>query len=99
MGKVAVVTGAGSGIGKVLPEALVARGDHVVLADVDPAVQVVVKEVAAQGPGTTESAQLDVRDAEAVRGLVDLFTYVSAADRPVLSWQQRRQQRRQLAQS
>lgn len=35
MGRIAIVTGGASGIGLALGRALVARGDHVVLADID----------------------------------------------------------------
>lgn len=62
-----VVTGAASGIGRALAAALRARGDRVVLADVDPA----VGEVAAALGG--EPWVVDVADPAAfARGFVDL---------------------------
>ncbi len=67
MSRIAVVTGGASGIGKAISERLVARGDSVVVADVngDGAAQV-AEQLTASGPGTATGVQLDVRDAEAV---------------------------------
>ena len=49
-GQVAVVTGAGSGIGLAICEAFAARGVHVVLADIDPkALDEAVEHIAALG--------------------------------------------------
>jgi NAD(P)-dependent dehydrogenase (short-subunit alcohol dehydrogenase family) len=71
-GKVAIVTGAASGIGRALSRALVVRGASVVLADVDEAgAQLVTEELRAGPPGRASAAALDVSDAEAVRDLVD----------------------------
>lgn len=56
-GKVAVVTGAGSGIGRALAAELVARGARVVSTDIDR--------------DAVRSRRLDVTDAEAVRTLID----------------------------
>lgn len=70
MGKVAIVTGAASGIGKALATALVARGDTVVLLDVDPEVKVVADVLHHHGPGAATPAVADVRDPRAVQGVV-----------------------------
>src|SRR5450759_5369328 len=68
MSQVGIVTGAASGIGQALATALVARGDTVVLADVNAGG---AKQVAA-GLGSRASAVgLDVRAADAVTQLVD----------------------------
>jgi NAD(P)-dependent dehydrogenase (short-subunit alcohol dehydrogenase family) len=49
-GKVALVTGAGSGIGKAIAAALTARGARVVLADIDePGVKAAAAELGANG--------------------------------------------------
>ena len=71
MGAVGVVTGGVSGIGRALGEALVGRGDTVVLADVDEAVHTVAKEMADRGPGSAAPALVDVRDAAAVQAMVE----------------------------
>jgi NAD(P)-dependent dehydrogenase (short-subunit alcohol dehydrogenase family) len=71
-GKVAIVTGAASGIGRALSRALVVRGASVVLADVDEAgAQHVTEELRAGPPGRASAASLDVTDPEAVRELVE----------------------------
>ncbi len=65
-GAVAVVTGAGSGIGRALSHALVGAGATVVLADLDlDAAGVAADEVGG------EAAALDVTDAQAVRRLIE----------------------------
>ena len=65
-GKVAIVTGAASGIGKAVAAGLAARGATVVLADIDEA----GARAAAAATGG-EAAALDVTDAGQVRALVD----------------------------
>jgi NAD(P)-dependent dehydrogenase (short-subunit alcohol dehydrogenase family) len=70
-GKIAIVTGGASGIGRAVCEALGARGAVVVVADVAPeAGAEVARGIVARG-GRAESKPLDVRDAEAVQRLVD----------------------------
>ena len=70
-GKVAVLTGAASGIGRGIAEALVGEGCHVVVADIDEvaarelAEQLTTSEVRVLGRG------LDVTDREAVEALAD----------------------------
>jgi len=71
MPRVAIVTGGASGIGRALGAALVRRGDHVVLADVEGAAAIeVAEQLTALGPGAATAAALDVRDAAAVAALV-----------------------------
>ena len=71
MEQVAIVTGGASGIGLALSTALVQRGWHVVLADLQ---DVVAKEHADRlttlGPGSAVGVRVDVRDADAVTRLV-----------------------------
>jgi NAD(P)-dependent dehydrogenase (short-subunit alcohol dehydrogenase family) len=68
MARVAIVTGGGSGIGEALSRALAARGDTVVVADIDGAsAQRVATEIGAKAT----AAKVDVRDAAAVQALVD----------------------------
>jgi NAD(P)-dependent dehydrogenase (short-subunit alcohol dehydrogenase family) len=70
-GQVAVVTGAASGIGYGLAEALAARGVAVVLADVqDEAVRLAAATLA-DGGATTLAVRTDVSDAAQVLALAD----------------------------
>jgi NAD(P)-dependent dehydrogenase (short-subunit alcohol dehydrogenase family) len=70
-GKIAIVTGGASGIGRALASELAARGGVVVLADRQQA----LAEEAASGiqaaGGSASARELDVRDFEAFRRLVD----------------------------
>lgn len=68
-GKVAVITGAASGIGRALAERCILEGMKVVLADVEEqALQQTNRELAAQG-GETLAVQTDVSQATAVERL------------------------------
>jgi NAD(P)-dependent dehydrogenase (short-subunit alcohol dehydrogenase family) len=70
-GRVAIVTGGGSGIGAAIVRALAARGAAVVIADIDEsAAKSVADEVSADG-GDVTTAVLDVRDSGAVSDLVN----------------------------
>jgi NAD(P)-dependent dehydrogenase (short-subunit alcohol dehydrogenase family) len=70
-GRVAIVTGGGSGIGAALVHALTARGAAVVIADIDEtAAKSVADQVGAAG-GDVRTAILDVRDSGAVSDLVN----------------------------
>jgi NAD(P)-dependent dehydrogenase (short-subunit alcohol dehydrogenase family) len=67
-GRVAIVTGGGSGIGAAIARALAARGSTVVIADIDEAA---AKALAGEIPAGAASAEvIDVTDAEAVGDLV-----------------------------
>jgi NAD(P)-dependent dehydrogenase (short-subunit alcohol dehydrogenase family) len=68
MARIAIVTGGGSGIGEALCRALAARGDTVIVADIDGAS---AERVAGDIGAAATSAKVDVRDAQAVQGLVD----------------------------
>jgi NAD(P)-dependent dehydrogenase (short-subunit alcohol dehydrogenase family) len=71
-GKVAIVTGAASGIGRALAGALARRGATVVLADIDEAgVKMAADALAAGPPGRASGTALDVTDATAVADLVE----------------------------
>jgi NAD(P)-dependent dehydrogenase (short-subunit alcohol dehydrogenase family) len=65
-GKVAVITGAGSGIGRALAEAFAAAGSSVVVADLDDDEAEVVSQGIQAGGGVALAVKVDVSDAAAV---------------------------------
>src|SRR5206468_12300956 len=71
MARIAIITGAASGIGRALARALVLRGDTGVVADIDgDGAERVAGGLARLGPGAATPAALDVRDANAAAALV-----------------------------
>jgi NAD(P)-dependent dehydrogenase (short-subunit alcohol dehydrogenase family) len=81
VGRVAIVTGAASGIGRALSARLCRRGDTVILADLDTDRLVAVAKQLAGLPGTAIPVELDVRDAAAVHRVVDrAFTEYGGLD-------------------
>lgn len=73
-GESAIITGGASGIGRALGAALLGRGAHVVLADLDGAAALdAARELAARSDtdGSVTGTALDVRDREAITALVE----------------------------
>ena len=70
-GKVAVVTGGGSGIGEALVRAFVAEGMHVVVADIEGDAAERVADAARDAGARALAVRTDVADAESVRALAD----------------------------
>lgn len=68
-GRVAVVTGAGSGIGRALTQALTAGGAHVAASDIDD--DGLAETQASCGPGQVTPYRVDVADRDAVLGFAD----------------------------
>lgn len=69
--KIAIVTGAGSGIGKALAEDLAARGSHVIASDVNAERIEAVGEGIRESGGKVTSLTIDVTDYDAVKKMVD----------------------------
>ena len=70
-GRTAVVTGASSGIGRAIAEHLGGAGAHVVLSGRTEAAMKEAADRITQAGGAAQVVVADVRDPEAVRGLVD----------------------------
>ena len=70
-GRVAAVTGAASGLGLAMAEALASAGATVVLLDIDQAGLAVASENIRSAGGRVETAVLDVSDREAIRATID----------------------------
>lgn len=72
MARIAIITGAASGIGAALARALADKGVDLVLADVDAAgVAALAAELSEPGLIRAKGVELDVRDADAVAAVVD----------------------------
>lgn len=71
MPQVGIITGGASGIGLALGDALVRRGWHVGLADInDAAAEEAAEKLTRRGPGSATATSVDVGDAEALASLV-----------------------------
>ncbi len=70
-GRVAAVTGAASGLGLAMAEALASAGATVVLLDIDAAGLATACEAIRATGGRAESAVLDVADRQAIRAAID----------------------------
>ncbi len=70
-GKVAIVTGGASGIGRAICERLGTEGANVIIADIDKAGAEQVATLIASAGGTAQASRLDVTSPEAIEALVD----------------------------
>ncbi|HUJ66993.1 MAG TPA: SDR family NAD(P)-dependent oxidoreductase [Acidimicrobiales bacterium] len=68
-GRVAVITGAGSGIGRAMAELFASEGSAVVVADLDPAEAGLVATGIRDRGGSAEAFEVDVSDAASVDAL------------------------------
>src|SRR5215218_2713647 len=69
---VALVTGAGSGLGRAISRDLAAAGAHVLVADVDlEGAKSTVALIEESGRGTGEAVALDVTDRQAVDEVIE----------------------------
>ncbi len=69
--RAALVTGAGSGIGRAIALRLADEGATVLVGDLDPAAAEATATAARDAGGTADAATVDVRDSDSVAALVD----------------------------
>ena len=70
-GKVCVVTGAGSGIGRATAIRFAEEGGSVLCADIDPTTAAATVELIQASGGTARSCAVDVADSHAVDAMID----------------------------
>jgi 2-keto-3-deoxy-L-fuconate dehydrogenase len=75
-GKVAIVTGAGSGIGQAIARLFARQGAHVIVLDLDPKAAAATEESIRSADGHAEPLACDVADANQV---ADVFGRIDAA--------------------
>ena len=71
LGKIAIVTGGGSGIGEAVSQELARRGATVVVADINSGDAARVAEAIVRQGGRAEARQVDVSSEDAVRQMVE----------------------------
>lgn len=69
--KVALITGAGSGIGRASALEFARHGAHIVIADIDTDSAEETAQLASGSPGRTLAVQVDVSDSDGVAKMVD----------------------------
>jgi NAD(P)-dependent dehydrogenase (short-subunit alcohol dehydrogenase family) len=70
-GRVAVVTGGGSGLGRATSTVLAGAGAHLLVTDIDEAAAQAVAEQIRTGGGRADAHRLDVTDSQAVEAFFD----------------------------
>lgn len=71
-GRVAVVTGGASGVGKAICSRLAERGAHIVIVDIDPTrIELARAAIDGLGPGRVLGLACDVTREEQLRALAD----------------------------
>jgi 3-oxoacyl-[acyl-carrier protein] reductase len=70
-GRVVLISGGGSGLGRATARRLAAGGAHVVVGDVDAAGSAASVELIEQAGGSAESVRLDVTDSASVGAAID----------------------------
>jgi NAD(P)-dependent dehydrogenase (short-subunit alcohol dehydrogenase family) len=70
-GRVALITAAGSGMGRASAERFAAEGAHVVVADLDEHAANDARDAIAADGGSAEAAACDVGDLDALRAVID----------------------------
>src|SRR4051812_12047191 len=70
-GRVALITAAGSGMGRASAERFAAEGAHVVVADLDEQAADDARDAIAADGGSAEAVACDVGDLDALRAVID----------------------------